>query len=93
MPDVLYSIDMKFKDADKVELVYAIIASRKLENQVVWGSGTAEVHKRAIELDSGIARYFTESQLTRTYFLSLLGCLFCYPLEADVLMAPVMTEA
>lgn len=92
MPDVLFSIDLKFSDATKTDLVYNAIAARNLENQVVWGSGHDAVHNRLIELDPDIALYFREDVLIKTYFLSLFGCLFCFPLEADVLMPPIMTS-
>ena len=36
---VLYSIDLKFSDKDKVQLVYLLIKNASLVDKVVWGSG------------------------------------------------------
>ena len=47
----IYSIDLKFSDASKVDLVYNEIASRNYEDRVIWGSKYGDVHARAIELD------------------------------------------
>ena len=92
IPNVLYSIDLKFSDATKVDLVYRVIASRNMERRVVWGSKYDAVHARAIEVDPSIALYFREAAFRSTFNRFLLGILWLYPLEADVLSAPIMTS-
>ena len=92
MPDtVLYSIDLKFTDWRKVEFVYADIAANNSENRVVWGSAFDKVHERCSELAPNIAKYYPARALLWTYFLQLLGCLFCFELPGDVLLGPLFT--
>ena len=59
MPDsVFYSIDLLVSDKSKVDIVYNLIKNAGLQDRVIWGSGNADVHARAKELDSSIATYY-----------------------------------
>lgn len=93
MPDtVFYSIDLKGSGTKQADQVYKLIKAAKLQKRVVWGSGNADVHARCKELDADIATYYPESSLINLHLWHLFGCLFCVPLEDNVLMQPIMTE-
>lgn len=89
--NVLFSIDLKVV-SDKCYLVHDIIKSYNCERRVVWGSGDEAAHAKLKELDADIPTYYPEASLTKTFIWHLLGCLFCFKLENDFLLAPIMTS-
>ena len=91
-PDAMISIDMKERDDILIAKVNDLIKDFKREDKTVWGSMFKEQHQAAQAINANISSFYSGSQAVKTYIWWILGCLFCCPLPADVLMTTQMTS-
>ena len=82
---------MKEKDEILISKVNEMIIEFNREDKTVWGSMFQNQHLLAQKKNEKISSFYSGAQAIRLYALWIFGCLFCCPLQADVLMTTQMT--
>ena len=89
----MYSIDMKERNDQCVIAVNELVTKYGIQDKVIWGSMFKEQHEAVLAVNPDVSVFYSGGTAPKTYLWWLLGCLFCCPLQGDVLMVPHMTTA
>ena len=89
--NVMYSIDMKERSDDCVRAVNDLVVKYGVQDRVIWGSLFKEQHEAVIAINKDVSLFYSSGTAPRTYLWWLLGCIFCCPLQGDVMMTTHMT--